>query len=308
MARPAPSQPAPEAKPLPRWLKRKVPKGDAGHFTSRLVERLGLQTVCQHARCPNRMECYARKTATFLILGEVCTRGCAFCSVRSGRPGPPDPDEPRRVAEAAARLGLRHVVVTCVTRDDLPDGGAGHFCRTVGAVREAGGATVEVLPSDFGGNEAAVDQLLAVQPDVYNHNTETVPRLYPTVRGPRADYRWTLRMFRRIAERAPGVRTKTGMMLGLGETTAEVVDALAELREAGVGMLTLGQYLRPSPRQMPVARYVEPAEFDQLAELARAMGYRQVAAGPFVRSSYHAGEMVQEAFPAGNTPSISAKC
>ncbi len=237
------------------------------------------------------MECYAAKTATFLILGDTCTRGCAFCSVQTGRPNPPDADEPRRVAEAAARLGLRHVVVTCVTRDDLPDGGADHFCRTIAAVREATAATVEVLPSDFDGNRAAVDRLLAARPDVYNHNTETVPRLYPAVRGPKADYRWTLAMFRRIAE-VSGVRAKTGMMLGLGETTAEVLDTLAELRAAGVEMLTLGQYLQPSPRQTPVARYIEPAEFDHLAALARAMGYQQVAAGPFVRSSYHAGEMV----------------
>ena len=270
-----------------------MPKGDAEHFTSRLIEQLGLQTVCHHAKCPNRMECYARKTATFLILGDTCTRGCAFCGVRHGKPAPPDPDEPRRVAEASARLGLRHVVVTCVTRDDLPDGGAGHFHETITAVREATGATVEVLPSDFGGNEAAVDRVLAARPDVYNHNTETVPRLYPTVRGPKADFGWTLRMFGRIADRAPGIRTKTGMMLGLGETTAEVLETLAELRGAGVEMLTLGQYLQPSARQMPVIRYVEPAEFDRLAELAREMGYKQVAAGPFVRSSYHAREMME---------------
>ncbi len=293
MVPPTPSQPVVKADPLPRWLKRKVPKGDAEHFTSRLIKQLGLQTVCHHAKCPNRMECYARKTATFLILGDTCTRGCAFCGVRHGKPAPPDPDEPRRVAEASARLGLRHVVVTCVTRDDLSDGGAGHFHQTITAVREATGATVEVLPSDFGGNEAAVDRVLAARPDVYNHNTETVPRLYPTVRGPKADFRWTLRMFRRIADRAPGIRTKTGMMLGLGETTAEVLETLAELRGAGVEMLTLGQYLQPSARQMPVVRYVEPAEFDRLAELARAMGYKQVAAGPFVRSSYHAREMME---------------
>ncbi len=291
MAPPGPLKPAPPLGSLPRWLKRKVPKGDAEHFTSKLIDELGLQTVCQHAKCPNRMECYAGKTATFLILGDTCTRGCAFCSVQTGRPKLPDPDEPRRVAEAAARLELRHVVVTCVTRDDLPDGGADHFCRTIAAVREATAATIEVLPSDFGGNRAAVDRLLTARPDVYNHNTETVPRLYPGVRGAKADYRWTLTMFRHIA-RASGIRTKTGMMLGLGETTAEVLDALAELREAGVEMLTLGQYLQPSPQQMPVVRYVEPAEFDHLAALARAMGYRQVAAGPFVRSSYHAGEMV----------------
>ncbi len=284
---------APQPPSLPRWLKRKVPKGNCEHFTSKVISDLSLQTVCHHAKCPNRMECYAEKTATFLVLGDTCTRGCAFCSVRTGPPGPPDLEEPHRVAQAASQLGLRHVVVTCVTRDDLPDGGAKHLCRTVAAVRQATGATIEVLPSDFGGNPMAVDQLLESHPEVYNHNTETVPRLYGAVRGPKADYRWTLRMFRRIAGRDCGTRTKTGMMLGLGETTAEVVDTLADLREAGVEMLTLGQYLQPSPRQMPVVRYVEPAEFNRLADLARAMGYRQVAAGPFIRSSYHAREMAE---------------
>jgi lipoic acid synthetase len=293
MSNPCSQTPVPER--LPRWLKRNVPKGNANHFTARLVEEMGLQTVCRHARCPNRMECYAQKTATFMILGDVCTRGCAFCSVAKGRPQPPDPDEPRRVAEAAASLGLKHVVITCVTRDDLPDGGAAHFCRTIDAVRETTRASVEVLPSDFGGNRAAVDRIVDAVPDVYNHNVETVPRLYGAVRGPKADYRWTLDMFRRVCDRGPSIRTKTGMMLGLGETTAEVLDTLAELREAGCRMLTLGQYLQPSPKQMPVVRYVEPAEFDQLAELARSMGYRQVAAGPFVRSSYHAREMVEQA-------------
>ena len=300
-AMPLPSSSQPVSTSLPRWLKRKVPKGNAEHFTSRLIDELGLQTVCHHARCPNRMECYARKTATFLILGDTCTRGCAFCSIRHGKPAPPEPDEPQRVAEAAARLELRHVVITCVTRDDLPDGGAEHFCRTVTAVREATEATIEVLPSDFGGNQAAVDQLLDARPDVYNHNTETVPRLYRSVRGPKADYRWTLRMFRHIAEQERGVRTKTGMMLGLGETDAEVVDTLAELRDAGVEMLTLGQYLQPAPGKIPVARYVEPAQFDSLAVLARAMGYKQVAAGPFVRSSYHAREMAEGVGPASST-------
>jgi len=292
MTFPAPEPPPPRNRTLPRWLKRNVPKGSSAHSTARLIEQLGLQTVCQHARCPNRMECYSRKTATFLILGNTCTRNCGFCNVRTGSPEAIDPDEPYRVAEAAVRLDLRHVVVTCVTRDDLSDGGADHFCRTIAALREATDATIEVLPSDFGGNLAAVDRLIAARPDVYNYNTETVPRLYRNVRGSKVDYRWTLSMFRHIDRCGNNIPTKTGMMLGLGETIAEVLDSLAELRAAGVRMLTLGQYLQPSPRQMPVVRYLEPTEFDRLASMARAMGYRRVAAGPFVRSSYHTADMM----------------
>ena len=279
---------------LPRWLKRNVPKGNANHFTADLIRDLNLATVCDHARCPNRMECYAAKTATFMILGDICTRNCAFCSVAGGKPRAVDPDEPRRVAEAARSLGLRHVVITCVTRDDLPDGGAEHFCQTVAAVRRACEATVEVLPSDFGGNREAVDRLVDSAPEVYNHNTETVPRLYRTVRGPKPDYRWTLEMFRRIKRRNPAIQTKTGMMLGLGETREEVLDTLADLLDAGCELLTLGQYLQPSPAQTPVARYLTPEEFDELGEAARRLGFAQVASGPFVRSSYHAREMVGE--------------
>jgi lipoyl synthase len=277
---------------LPRWLKRRVPKGNANHFTARLIDELRLETVCDHARCPNRMECYSQKTATFLILGDVCTRGCRFCSVPKGGPSPPDPDEPRRVAEAARRLGLRHVVITCVTRDDLPDGGAAHFVETIAAIRRAAEATIEVLPSDFGGNAAAVDRLIDAAPQVYNHNTETVPRLYRSIRGSRADYRWNLAMFRRIARRAPAMQLKTGLMLGLGETVDELLDTLADLAGAGCRMLTLGQYLQPSPAQMPVSRYVPPEEFERLGDFARRVGFTQVASGPFVRSSYHAREMV----------------
>ncbi len=214
---------------LPRWLKRNVPKGNGNHFTARLIEELHLETVCRHARCPNRMECYARRTATFMILGDVCTRACRFCGVAHGRPAAPDPDEPRRVAEAARRLGLRHVVVTCVARDDLPDGGAEHFVRTITEIRRATGAAVEVLPSDFGGSAEAVDKLVRAAPEVYNHNTETVPRLYRTIRGPRSDYRWTLAMFRRIGRQNPAIRLKTGLMLGLGETAEELLDTLADL-------------------------------------------------------------------------------
>ena len=279
---------------LPRWLKRNVPLGSANHFTSKLIGRLGLQTVCDHAKCPNRMECYSQLTATFMILGDVCTRNCRFCSVEKGKPKPVDPDEPRRVAEAAKQLGLKHVVVTCVTRDDLPDGGAEHFFNTVVAIRETAAAAVEVLPSDFAGNAAAVDRVLEAAPAVYNHNTETVPRLFRAVRGPKANYRWTLDMFRRIRRRAPAVQLKTGLMLGLGETVEELLDTLAELADAGCGMLTLGQYLQPKPTCAPVVRYVPPEEFDELGEMARRLGFAQVASGPFVRSSYHAARMAEK--------------
>ncbi|NUQ63380.1 MAG: lipoyl synthase [Pirellulales bacterium] len=277
---------------LPRWLKRNVPKGNANHFTAKLIDQLRLATVCDHAKCPNRMECYAQKTATFMILGDVCTRRCGFCHVSKGKTQPVDPSEPARLAEAARRLELKHVVITCVTRDDLPDGGAAHYVRCIHAVREATGAAIEVLPSDFAGNGAAVDLVVDARPEVYNHNTETVPRLYGKVRGRKADYRWTLEMFRRIKRRSPVMKTKSGLMLGLGETREELLDTLADLLDAGCEMLTLGQYLRPSLDHLPVARYAEPQEFDELGEAARRMGFRQVASGPFVRSSYHAREMV----------------
>ncbi len=332
---------------LPRWLKRNVPKGNANHFTSKLIGELGLHTVCDHAKCPNRMECYSQKTATFLILGDTCTRACRFCSVPKGTPLPPDPDEPRRVAEAVAKLQLEHAVITCVTRDDLSDGGAGHFVETIAAIRKASQRrgteevsqgslssnenvsakpppspscpTIEVLPSDFAGNAAAVDRLVDAAPDVYNHNTETVPRLFhvririkgsgvfiggsgqvaargekqrlPTPLFP--DYAWTLEMFRRIRRRNPAIALKTGLMLGLGETSEELLDTLADLFDAGCRLLTLGQYLQPSPRQMPVARFVPPEEFEHLGQLARRIGFERVAAGPFVRSSYHAREMAR---------------
>lgn len=277
---------------LPRWLKRNIPKGNGNHLTARLISDLGLVTVCEHAKCPNRMECYAQRTATFMILGEVCTRRCGFCAVTSGKPRPVDPTEPQRIAQAVQKLGLRHVVITCVTRDDLPDGGAEHFVRTIEAVRGVSDATIEVLPSDFAGRKASLESLVDARPDVYNHNTETVPRLYPTVRGRKANYRWTLEMFRCINARCTKIRTKTGFMLGLGETYQELCDTFAELVEAGVEILTLGQYLRPTPSSLPVVRYLQPEEFAVLAERARAIGFKQVFSGPFVRSSYHAGEVL----------------
>jgi lipoic acid synthetase len=279
---------------LPRWLKRKVPKGNANHFTAGLLDQLGLETVCDNAKCPNRMECYSQKTATFMILGNVCTRSCGFCAVSRGRPEPLDDGEPERVAEAAQRLGLRHVVITSVTRDDLPDGGADHFYRCVLAVRERTGATIEVLTPDFIHHREALDRVVESNPEVFNHNTETVPRLYRRVRGPQSDYRWTLELLQRVKQLNPHIKTKSGLMLGLGETEDEILDTLADLRDRGVDYLTLGQYLQPdTQRFLPVVRYVNPEEFDRLGEAARQMGFRKVASGPFVRSSYHARDMAQ---------------
>jgi lipoyl synthase len=278
---------------LPRWLKRNVPLGNANHFTARLLDELRLETVCENAKCPNRMECYSQKTATFMILGNVCTRPCGFCAVAKGKTQAVESDEPQRVAEAAARLGLAHVVITSVTRDDLPDGGAGHFHDCVLAVRERTGAAVEVLTPDFLGKPGAIERVVAAAPEVFNHNTETVPRLYAAVRGRKSDYRWTLALLRRVKRLNPAIRTKSGLMLGLGETRQELFDALADLLETDCRMLTLGQYLQPSPEHMPVVRYVPPAEFDELGVAARRMGFMHVASGPLVRSSYHAREMAE---------------
>lgn len=278
---------------LPRWLKRNVPKGNANHFTARLLDELHLETVCDEARCPNRMECYAQKTATFMILGKVCTRSCGFCSVEKGRTSAPEADEPRRVAEAARRLGLRHVVITSVTRDDLPDGGAEHFYQCVREVRAATGASVEVLTPDFVHCKEALDRVVDAAPEVFNHNTETVPRLYRQVRGRKSDYRWTLELLRRVKSRDPNIQTKSGLMLGLGETQEELLDTLVDLLDAGCDLLTLGQYLQPSPQHLSVVRYVPPEEFDELGRLAKSLGFQQVASGPFVRSSYRAREMVE---------------
>jgi lipoic acid synthetase len=278
---------------LPRWLKRNVPKGDGNHFTARLIDELRLETVCESAKCPNRMECWSQRTATFMILGNVCTRPCGFCSVPKGKTEPVEDDEPQRVAEAARRLGLKHVVITSVTRDDLPDGGAEHFYRSIAAVRQQTGASVEVLTPDFLGKAGAIERVLEAAPEVFNHNTETVPRLYRTVRGRKSDYRWTLEIFRRVKQLRPEVKTKSGLMLGLGETRDELFDVLADLREAGCDLLTLGQYLQPTPHHLPVVRYVPPEEFDELGQAARKLGFTQVASGPFVRSSYHARDMAE---------------
>jgi lipoic acid synthetase len=277
---------------LPPWLKRSLPSGNGNFFTHNLLRELRLETVCENARCPNRPECYSRRTATFMILGNVCTRPCGFCSVPRGEPETLEDDEPERLAEAAARLGLRHVVVTSVTRDDLPDGGADHFYRCVLAVRRRTGAAVEVLTPDFLGDRAAILRVLEARPEVYNHNTETVPRLYRKVRG-RADYARTLNLLALVKGQSPETTTKSGLMLGLGESREELLEVLADLRRVHCDMLTLGQYLAPTLKHIPVSRYVPPAEFDELKTLALKLGFRHVASGPFVRSSYHADEMVR---------------
>lgn len=276
---------------LPKWLKRPLPSTEMG-FTSQVIEDLNLETVCESAKCPNRTECWSQRTATFMILGNVCTRPCGFCSVPRGKTETVEHDEPERVAEAAARLGLKHVVITCVTRDDLPDGGADHFYNCVLAVRERTGADVEVLTSDFLGKRASISRVIAARPDVFNHNVETVPRLYDRVRR-NADYRRSLDLLRQVKDEAPDMPTKSGLMLGLGETRDEIIDLAADLRGVGVDILTIGQYLQPGPAQLPVERYVPPEEFDEIGDLCRLMGFSLVASGPFVRSSYHAGEMAE---------------
>lgn len=278
---------------LPAWLKRPLPAGNGNGFTQTLLEDLRLETVCENARCPNRPECWSRRTATFMILGNVCTRPCSFCSVPKGEPLHVEADEPERLAEAAVRLGLKHVVITSVTRDDLPDGGADHFARCVVAIRQRlPRAAVEVLTPDFLGDPAAIDRVTDVGPEVFNHNIETVPRLYQVARG-RAEYGRSIELLDRVKRRAPHIVTKAGLMLGIGETIDELFDVLADLRAIRCDVITLGQYLAPTLKHsIPVARYVPPAEFDQIAAQARLLGFRQVVAGPFVRSSYHADEMV----------------
>ncbi len=276
---------------LPRWLKRPLPQSGMA-YTSDVISDLRLETVCESAKCPNRTECWSQKTATFMIGGNVCTRPCGFCSVPKGKTERLELDEPERVAEAAARLGLKYVVLTSVTRDDLPDGGADHWYRTVLAVRELTGAQVEVLTPDFLGNRKAISRVIESRPDVFNHNTETVPRLYHRVRR-NAEYQRTLDLLKQIKDEAPDMPTKSGLMLGLGETREELLDVFADLRGVGCDMLTLGQYLQPTPDHLPVERYVPPEEFDEVGEQARTLGFSMVASGPFVRSSYHAGEMAE---------------
>ncbi|MDH7499568.1 MAG: lipoyl synthase [candidate division NC10 bacterium] len=255
-----------------------------------LLHRHGLNTVCEEARCPNQGECFAQRTATFMILGKVCTRSCRFCSVSKGLPSPLDPEEPWRVAAAAKQLELRHVVITSVTRDDLEDGGARHFAATAEAIRtELPGAIMEVLIPDLGGKEEALQILLAARPHILGHNLETVPRLYPSIR-PEANYERSLRILKQAKERGDGIFTKSGLMLGLGESLEEVERVLQDLRRVGCDLLALGQYLQPTPRQVPVQAFLPPDLFSWLKEKAQEMGFAHVASAPLVRSSYHSEE------------------
>lgn len=272
----------------PAWLKVKLPKGRAFHHVQGLVKGNSLVTVCEEAMCPNRGECWSHGTATFMVCGEVCTRACGFCATRTAKPRPLDPEEPRKVAEAVANMKLAHTVVTMVTRDDLKDGAAAHIAATIRAIRAASPETIiEVLVSDFNGNEAAMELVMEAAPHILNHNIETVERLTPLVRF-RAQYRRSLHMLQRALEMAPGrVVTKSGIMLGLGESREEVERSMDDLLAHGVTVLTMGQYLRPSVRHLPVIRYVRPEEFDELRDIALHKGFRHVASGPLIRSSHH---------------------
>ena len=284
-------------RPKPEWLKVPLPGGPTYTFVSGVVKQLGLFTVCQEARCPNVADCWGHGTATFMLLGSVCTRACKFCAVSTGNPrGLLDPTEPDRVAEAVARLRLEYVVLTSVDRDDLPDGGAGHFARAVRAIKaRAPWVRVEALTPDFRGDRRAVATVMDSGLDVFANNVETVRRLTPRVRDPRASYDQTLQVLAFAKEYRPDVLTKSSLMLGLGETDEEIRQAMRDLRAVGVDILTLGQYLRPSPSHLPVERYVTPAEFDRYREWGYEEGFVEVFSGPLVRSSYRAERVFKEA-------------
>jgi len=279
--------------PIPRkpaWIRVKAPVSRAYHETRTLMRELGLNTVCEEAACPNIGECWAKKHATVMILGSVCTRACAFCNVATGLPDKLDPHEPENVAKAVRGLGLSHLVVTSVDRDDLPDGGAEHFAKTIHAIRaSAPETTIEVLTPDFLRKDGAVEAVVAAKPDVYNHNLETVPRLYPTIR-PGARYFASLRLLQRVKELDPSMFTKSGLMVGLGEAIGEIHQVMDDLRAADVDFLTIGQYLQPTPKHAPVERFVTPGEFEALKAMAYGKGFLMVASSPLTRSSYHAGD------------------
>jgi len=277
----------------PPWLKKRVSSGHSYGKVVNLLRKCRLHTVCESAHCPNLGECFAKGTATFMILGDVCTRNCRFCAVLNGTPDAPQKDEPAEVADAVSELGLTYAVVTSVTRDDLRDGGAGHFAQTISAVKSKTPHTgVEVLIPDFGGSDAALKTVVVAGPDVLNHNLETVPRLYPRVR-PEADYGRSLNLLRKVTHINPGMITKSGLMLGLGETREEVSAVLGDLLSAGCRALTLGQYLAPSRDHHPVVEYIHPDVFRQWEDTARKMGFEGVASGPFVRSSFEAEGMFE---------------
>ena len=280
-------------KRFPPWLKRRIGPGAPPHTVKNLLADMGLATVCQNALCPNLGECFGRGTAAFLIMGNTCTRNCRFCAVAKGTPQPLDAGEPARVALAVRALGLKHVVLTSVTRDDLPDGGAAHFVLTVRSIRDTCGASVELLTPDFMGARASILAVASCAPEIFNHNVETVHRLYPSVR-PGADYRRSLGLLRMVKDSFAKILTKSGFMLGLGETAQEVRSLLGDLRAAGCDIVTIGQYLQPGARHLPVERYIHPDEFDQYRATAEEMGFLGVASGPYVRSSHNADRILEE--------------
>ena len=288
---------------LPEWLRIKLPTSDRFARTHNLLDELKLHTVCESAKCPNHWECWSKGTATFMIAGDRCTRACAFCAVETAKPLPLESDEPARVAEATRRLRLRHVVITAVARDDLADGGAEHFARTIAAVRAANpGIVIEVLTPDFLDRDDAINAVLAAEPQIFNHNLETVRRLTPHVRS-RATYDRSLSVLRKVkAKQGRAIYTKSGLMLGLGESEPELFTAMEDLRRAGCDILTLGQYLQPTLTHLPVVEYVPPGRFAEYGAVARRMGFAHVASGPMVRSSYHADEFN----PAGGSPDSAA--
>jgi lipoic acid synthetase len=281
----------------PDWIKVRLPSNPVFFSTKALVSDLRLHTVCESAQCPNRWECWSQGTATFMIAGDRCTRACGFCAVTTAKPFALEHDEPQRVAEAVMRMKLKHVVITAVARDDVPDGGALHFARTIEAIRERDASIiVEVLVPDFNGKDDSLRTVLEAAPHIFNHNLETVERLTPVVRS-RAKYKLSLEFLARAKELHPDITTKSGIMLGLGETETEVFQAMDDLRDHRVTVLTLGQYLRPSPKHLPVVEYIEPATFDRDREIALEKGFRHVASGPLVRSSYHAADFKPELDP-----------
>lgn len=274
----------------PEWIRVPAPQGKVYQETKDIVRKQKLTTVCEEAGCPNIGECWQQKHATFMIMGEVCTRACAFCNVATGRPDELDKLEPLRVGVAVMQMGLKHVVVTSVDRDDLKDGGADHFVKTIQAIRmKAPETTVEILPGDFRGDLEAVDQVIAAKPDVFNHNLETVPRLYPTIR-PGARFFRSLRLLQRVKDVDPSIFTKSGIMVGLGESKEEVGQVMDDMRAAGVDFMTIGQYLQPTPKHAPVEKWWTPEEFQELEKMARRKGFLMVSATPLTRSSHHAGD------------------
>lgn len=283
-------RPATSRLPKPAWIRVRAASQETRLATGDIVRRHGLSTVCEEASCPNLAECWSKRHATFLVMGDICTRGCGFCNVRTGVPGPLDPAEPDRVAAAVHDLGLTHAVITSVDRDDLEDGGAAHIAAVVHAVRAAAPeTTIEVLTPDFLKKPGAVEIVVGSAPDVFNHNIETVPRLYPTIR-PGARYFHSVRLLQQVKELAPGLVTKSGLMLGLGETRDEIIQVMDDLRSADVDFITMGQYLQPTPQHAAVTEYVTPEAFEGYASLARGKGFAMVAATPLTRSSHHAGD------------------